>query len=124
MKNEFANENPKKDFGFVLSLIALLFFSLMGVGIDTDEFAQHTEMNIPLWYFYLIYFVDLLMIVGLILIFFYRKSGAFLFPAAVVFHFLLHNYYLATFLYTDVTNMFLYVGVGLLAIIPKWQFFK
>ena len=124
MNNEFANESPKKDLGFILSLCALLFFTLMGVGIDADEFSQHAELKIPTWYFYQIFLVDFLMIVGLVLIFFYRKIGAFLFPAALVAHFILHNYYLSTFLYTDVTNMFLYVGVGLLAIIPKWQFFK
>lgn len=124
MNNDFANENPKKDFGFILSILALLFFSLMGMGIDVDEFAQHKELNIPQWYFYLIFVVDFLMITGLALIYFYRKIGAFLFPAALIAHFIFHNYYLSTFLYTDVTNMFLYVGIGLVAIIPKWQFFK
>lgn len=124
MNENFANESPKKDFGFILSLAALLLFSLMGIGIDADEFTQHHEMNIPIWYFYMIFCVDLLMIASLFMIYFYRKIGVFLFPIAVVLHFLLHNYYLSTFLYTDVTNMFLYVGIGLLAIIPKWKFFK
>lgn len=124
MINEFANESPRKDWGFVLSLCALLFFTLMGIGIDSDEFTQHTDVNIPVSYFYLIFLVDVMMIVGLVLIFFYRKLGVFLFPIAVLAHFLCHNYFLSTFLYTDVTNMFLYIGVGLLAIIPKYQFFK
>ena len=121
---DFKNEDSKKDIGFILSLAALLVFSLMGAGIDTDEFLQRKELNIPDDYFYLIFGVDLLMILGLILIFFYRKIGVFLFPIAVLTHYMLHNYYLSTFLYTDVTNLFLFISVGLVAFIPKWKFFK
>lgn len=124
MNEEFSNESPKKDLGFILSLSALLLFTLMGIGIDADEYIQQKELNIPGFYFMLIFFIDLLMILGLILIFFYRKIGVYLFPAAVVLHFFLHNFYLSTFLYTDVTNLFIYISVGLLAFIPKWQFFK
>lgn len=124
MNDEFADESAKKDIGFLLSLAALLLFSLMGAGIDFDEYLQKTELGIPDFYFVLIFLTDLLMIVGLALIFMYRKIGAYLFPAVVVLHFLLHNYYLSTFLYTDVTNLFLYITVGLLAFIPKWKFFK
>jgi hypothetical protein len=124
MIEEFKDESPKKDVGFILSLCALLLFTLMGIGIDADEYLQRAELDIPSDYFFLIFGVDLLMIVGIALIFFYRKIGVFLFPIAVLAHYLLHNYYLSTFLYTDVTNLFLYVSVGLLAFIPKWQFFK
>ena len=124
MNEEFANESPKKDLGFILSLAALLLFTLMGIGIDSDEYVQQNDLNIPGFYFILIFLIDLLMIVGLILIFFYRKIGVYLFPAAVVLHFFLHNFYLSTFLYTDVTNLFIFISVGLLAFIPKWQFFK
>ncbi len=120
----FTNESPKKDLSFILSLVALLIFSLMGAGIDTDEFLQRIELNIPSSYFFLIYSVDALMIIGLLLIFFYKKAGVFLFPAAVLWHYVLHSYYLSTFLYTDVTNLFLYFALGLVAIIPKWKFFK
>ena len=124
MNEEFAHESPKKDLGFILSLCALLLFTLMGIGIDADEFLQKQEINIPEWYFILVFAVDALMIIGLILIFFYRKIGIFLFPAAVLAHYLIHNYFLSTFLYTDVTNIFLFISIGLLAFIPKWQFFK
>ena len=124
MNEEFSNESPKKDLGFILSLAALLLFTLMGIGIDSDEYVQQNDLNIPAFYFILIFLIDLLMIIGLILIFFYRKMGVYLFPAAVVLHFFLHNFYLSTFLYTDVTNLFIFISVGLLAFIPKWQFFK
>lgn len=124
MNEEFSNESPKKDLGFILSLAALLLFTLMGIGIDYDEYLQQNDLNIPAFYFILIFLIDLLMVIGLILIFFYRKIGVYLFPAAVVLHFFFHNYYLSTFLYTDVTNLFVFISVGLLAFIPKWQFFK
>ena len=124
MNEEFSNESPKKDLGFILSLSALLLFTLMGIGIDSDEYVQQNDLNIPGFYFILIFLIDLLMIIGLILIYFYRKMGVYLFPAAVVLHFFLHNFYLSTFLYTDVTNLFIFISVGLLAFIPKWQFFK
>lgn len=124
MNDTFKGESPKKDFGFILSLAALMLFSLMGFGIDLDEFSQHQEINIPLGYFYFIFLVDLLMVVSLIFIFLYKKFAVYLFPIAVVTHFLAHNFFLSTFLYTDVTNMFFFTGLGLLAIIPKWQFFK
>lgn len=124
MNDNFADESPKKDLGFVLSLAALMLFSIMGIGIDFDEFSQHQEINIPTGYFYFIGLVDVLMIVSLFIIYKYRKIGAYLFPAAVITHFLAHNFFLSTFLYTDVTNMFLYITVGMLAILPKWQFFK
>ena len=124
MNNEFANESPKKDMGFILSLIALLVFTFMGIGIDVDEYLQQQEINIPSWYFILIFSVDLLMLTGLVLIFFYKKIGIYLFPAAVISHYMIHHYYLNTFLYTDVTNLFLFVSIGLLAFIPKWKFFN
>ncbi len=124
MDNNFEGESPKKDFGFILALAALMLFSLMGLGIDFDEYSQHQEINIPTGYFYFIFLVDLIMIISLVFIFLYKKFAVYLFPAAVVTHFLAHNFFLSTFLYTDVTNMFLYTSLGLLAILPKWQFFK
>ena len=124
MNEEFSNESPKKDLGFILSLAALLLFTLMGIGIDSDEYLQQNDLNIPGFYFVLIFLIDLLMVVSLILIFIYRKIGVYLYHAAVVLHLFLHNFYLSTFLYTDVTNLFIFISVGLLAFIPKWQFFK
>ncbi|WP_265427907.1 hypothetical protein [Chryseobacterium sp. YIM B08800] len=116
--------DPKKGWGFILALASLLLFTIMGMGIDIDEYLQHEYLNIPRWYFYVIFTIDALMIISLILMYFYRKIGMFAFPVLLVLHFLMHNYYLSTFLYTDVTNLFLFTGFGMLAIIPKWKFFK
>lgn len=124
MNDNFANESPKKDLGFILSLASLVLFSLMGVGIDFDEFSQHQEINIPNGYFYFIFLIDIMMMLSVFIIYKYKKIGVYLFPAAVIIHFMSHNYFLSTFLYTDVTNMFLFITVGMFAILPKWQFFK
>ena len=68
MNEEFSNESPKKDLGFILSLAALLLFTLMGIGIDSDEYLQQNDLNMPGFYFVLIFPIDLLMVVSLILI--------------------------------------------------------
>ena len=120
----YFDEDPKKGIGFILALVALLLFTMMGVGLDFDEYLQHESLNIPLGYFYLIFSIDILMIAGIVLIYFYRKIGIVLFPLMLVLHFFMHNYYLSTFLYSDVTNLFLFTGFGMLAIIPKWKFFR
>ncbi len=125
-KNYFKDESPEKGMGLILSLLAMLFFAVFGIGIDVDQYVQTLEnyLNIPIWYFYLIFGVDLLIVLSVVLIYFYRKLGAILFPLGTLMHFVFHLYYLDTFLYSDVTSLFLFVGIGLLAIVPKWQFFK
>lgn len=120
----YFDEDPKKGWGFILTLSSLLLFTLMGFGIDLDEFLQQKTLQIPVWYFYIIFSIDVLMVASLVLMYFYRKIGLFAFPAFLVLHFFMHNYYLSTFLYTDVTNLFLFTGFGMLAIIPKWKFYK
>lgn len=110
--------------GFLLSLGALLLFSLMAFGVDYDEFINRADLKIPDFYFWIIFVVDVVAVAALVLIYLYRRLGVYLFPATIVVHFILHNYYLSTFLYTDVTNLFLFISVGLVAFIPKWQFLK
>ncbi|SHG71429.1 hypothetical protein [Chryseobacterium sp. OV279] len=120
----YFDEDPKKGWGFILAFAALMLFTIMGLGIDVDEYLQHEYLQIPRWYFFVIFSIDFLMMIGLVLMFFYRKVGIIMFPALLVLHFFMHNYYLSTFLYTDVTNLFLFTGFGMLAIIPKWKFFR
>ena len=86
--------------------------------------AQRNENGIPGWYFYLIFSVDVLMIISQILIFFYRKVGIYLFPVAVFTHFLLHNFYLSSFLYFDLMLLFFYFAIILFMTIPRWKYFK
>jgi hypothetical protein len=61
--------------GICLAFAALMLFTVMGLGIDVDEYLQHEYLDIPRWYFYIIFSIDVLMMIGLILMFFYKKVG-------------------------------------------------
>ncbi len=125
-QNYFKDESPEKGMGFIMALVGMLIFSIMGAGIDVDQFLQQQEQNlaIPDWYFYIIFGIDALIVLSVVLIYFYRKVGIILFPLATLLHFFSHQYFLSTFLYSDVMALFMFVGIALLAIIPKWKFFK
>ena len=56
--------DPKKGWGFILALASLLLFTVMGLGIDFDEFLQHEYLNIPRWYFYVIFTIDAFMMIS------------------------------------------------------------
>lgn len=116
------NSLPKRReplFWIVLAL--LLFFWFLGLNTDLQEYSQHELIHIPTGYFYLIFFLDLLTFSSLLLIFFWRKIGIYLFPLGIILHMTAHLYYLDTFLYTDVTALFIYIGIGLLSFIPNWE---
>lgn len=119
----FKNESPRKGTFFLITLGFVLLFTLMSTGVDVDQYLQHKELKIPSWYFLIIFAVDILMVVAILLMFYYRKAGVFAYPVLMGLHFYFHMYYLDTFLYNDVMALFLYV-FSLLAIIPKWQFYK
>ncbi|WP_312825806.1 hypothetical protein [Epilithonimonas sp.] len=111
-----------KDYYLFFGLIILVYF--LSINTDYAEYSLHQQINIPSNFFYYTFGVDILVIISWILILLYRKVGVILFPIFVAIHFLLHNYFLSTFLYSDITVIFLYIGVGLLAIIPRWSFLK
>lgn len=108
-----------KDFYIIFGLIFLVY--LLSINTDLAEFSQHRDINIPSGFFYLTFGTDALIILSLLLIFFYKKIGVILFPVFVMLHFGLHNYFLSTYLYSDITVLFLFIGLGLLAVIPRWN---
>lgn len=111
-----------KDYYIIFGLIILVY--LLSVNTDLAEFSQHRMINIPSGFFYYTLGVDLLVILSWILILFYRKPGVILFPVFVLLHFGLHNYFLSTYLYSDITVLFLFIGLGLMAVIPRWNILK
>lgn len=113
-----------RSLAFTAALVFTFIIATFSINIDFTEFSQRNEINIPTWYFYLIFLVDLVMIAGLVLIYFYRKIGVYAFPLAVFVHFLAHNYYLSSFLYFDLFLLFLYFCLILVAVVPRWQFYK
>ncbi|WP_374360566.1 hypothetical protein [Cloacibacterium sp.] len=124
MDDNYFDKSPNKTTGFYFAVVFLLLLSLLSIGVDATEFGNHKDVNIPLWFFYVIFSVDTLLIISLLGIYFYRKLGVILYPFAVVVHYYLHEYYLSTMLYSDLFNLFCYIGLGLLTIIPKWKFYK
>lgn len=123
MKDYFANESPEKGLGFWVTIGLMILFTLMGIGADYDQYIQHDYLHIPEWYFYIIFIVDLLIILAIILIIMYRKIGVYLFPLAVCANIIIHLYYLSLFSYNSVQNLFI-LFLALVVIIPKWKFFK
>lgn len=124
MEEDYFKNEPRQDTPFYVMLGALLVITILSVGIDVTQYSQHSDLQIPSWYFYIIFGIDLLIILGLYGILKFRKWGVYLYPAAVLFHFMAHEYYLSTFLYSDVTNLFVYVSLGLFVFIPKWKYFN
>ena len=102
----------------------MLASCLLSVNTDLAEHAQHKILNIPQWFFTLIFSIDVLMIAAIIAIYFYRKIGVYLLPVLILVHFMLHNYYLSTMLYSDLNALFMYFSAGLFAVIPRWPYFK
>lgn len=111
-----------KDYYLIFGLILLVFF--LSFNTDMEEYKLHKQINIPQGFFYYTFGVDILVVISWLLIIFFRKLGVILFPLFVAVHFSLHNYFLSTFLYSDVTVLFLFIGLGLLAVIPRWNVLK
>lgn len=124
MDDSFFDKNPKKTTSFYAAIIVFSILTLLSIGVDVTEYHQHKDINIPIDFSYLLLGIDFLIIIFIISLFFYRKIGVFGYPFLVFVHYFLHEYYLSTVLYSDLFNLFAFVGLGLLAIIPKWKFFK
>lgn len=124
MKENYFDSNPDKTLGFYIALAFLMLLSLLSFGIDVTEFLNRNDINIPIWFFYVVFTVDLVLIFSFISIYLYRKVGVYIYPVALITHYFLHEFYLSTMLYSDLFNLFCFIGLGLLTIIPKWKFYK
>ncbi|MBP6577430.1 MAG: hypothetical protein KA796_06305 [Chryseobacterium sp.] len=122
MKTVDKSFKNNKDYYLIYGVILMAF--LLSVNTDVAEYSLHQKIHIPSGFFYYTFGVDALVIVSWLLILIFRKLGVILFPILVAVHFGLHHYYLSTFLYSDVTTLFLYIGLGLLAVIPRWNDLK
>lgn len=111
-----------KDYYIIFAIILLVY--LLSINTDAQQFAQHDLINIPEGFFFFTFGADILAVICWFLIIFFRKVGIILFPVMVLIHFGLHNYFLSTYLYSDITALFLYIGLGLMAVIPRWSGLK
>lgn len=114
----------KSNKGLLIALLVIFGSVLLGLGIDFTEFSQHEDIQIPVWFFYVVFLLNFLAVDALIFIYLRKKVAVYAFPVIILLHFLAHQYYLSTFLYTDILTLFLFVGIGLLFIIPIWDEFK
>ena len=124
MDENFFDKDPARTTSFYAAIVILSILSFLSIGVDIIEYKQHKDINILIVFSYLILAIDALIVLSIIAIFFYRKIGVFLYPIVVFSHYFLQLYYLKTLLYADLFNLFAFIGLGLLAIIPKWKFFK
>ena len=109
---------------FIFALVFTFIISTISLNFDITAYYQRNEIEIPTWFFGLIFLIDLAIVASLGLIYFYRKIGVYLFPIAVLLHFILQNYYLSSFLYFDIFMLFLFFLLILMAVIPRWPNFK
>lgn len=116
MEKSFKNN---KDYYIIFGLILLVY--LLSINTDLAEYSQHSAIHIPAGFFYYTFGLDLLVVASWVFVLFFKKIGVVLFPIFVLLHFLIHNYFLSTYLYSDITVLFLYIGLGLLALIPRWK---
>lgn len=114
----------KKTTGFILALVAIFLSFFLSINMDLGLNSQHDYLKIPEWFIYVLFFVDGLVALSLIFIYFYRKIGVFLLPFLILLHFSLHQFYLSAMLYSDVFTLFMYFAAGLVVIIPRWDYFK
>lgn len=122
MKSVNRSYKKNKDYYFIFGLILLVF--LLSINTDLQEYSQHELINIPEGFFYYTFGVDIMILISWLMILFFRKAGVILFPVFVMLHFGLHNYFLSTYLYSDITVLFLFIGIGLIAVIPRWKMLK
>lgn len=109
---------------FYLALGLLFLVFLLSLNTDFAQFSERRDTGIPNGFFWMVFTVDVCIVLSLVLIYLYRKAGAFLFPCFVLAHFFLHNFYLSTTLFSDLNLLFVYFAAGLLVIIPRWNVFK
>jgi hypothetical protein len=124
MENDHSENNVKRTSAFYFALILMFILFLLTLNTDFAQYSQHTDTGIPMWFFKILFPVDFIILAALVLIFFYRKIGVFLFPGFVLIHHLLYEFYLSTTLLSGLHLLFVYVGIGLLVIIPRWKDFK
>ena len=121
--NYFGNVT-KKTKGFYLAIAIIGIAFLMSVNTDLQFLSQSSEMQIPSEFLWIIFTVDILAILMLVLTAMFKKTGVILFPFLVLLHFLLHSFYLSTFLYFDLAALFAFFAAGLFVIVPRWKFFS
>ena len=75
MEDNYFDKNPQKTTFFYVAIFFMVALSFLGIGVDLTEYSQKTDINIPVWYFYLIFAVDIIGLLSIVGIYFYKKIG-------------------------------------------------
>lgn len=123
MEHNYFGNITKKSTSLIIAVASMVLCFILSANTDFAKFSDYQELRIPLWFFYIIFSVDILIVVSLVLLLLYRKLGIF---GTVIFgflHFVFNIYYLNVTLYADLFFLFTFC-VGLFSIIPRWKYFK
>lgn len=121
--NYFGNvEQKSRGFYIALGIMAAAF--LLSMNTDLQFLSQRKEMQIPDEFLWIVFTVDILALLMIVLMAFFRKAGVILYPFVVILHFLLHHFYLSNIIYADINALFFYFVAGLFVVIPRWKYFK
>lgn len=124
MDNYGIGETSKKTKGFVWALVFIALAFVLSINLDLAKFSEQVDLQIPAWFNYVVLLLDALVIVGLVLIYMYRKIGVYMVPVMVLLHYTLHQFYMSVMLYSDLFTLFVFCAAGLFVVIPRWNFFK
>ena len=124
MEENKQNAYIGKSKSFTLALVFTLIMSSFSINFDITSVIQKDNLEIPNWYLIVLAILDFSIVASIIAIYFYRKIGVYVLPIAIFIHFLLQNQFMNSFLYFDLFILFLYFSVILIAVVPRWPFFK
>lgn len=111
--------------GFIAVQLGLLFFISLSINIDVVQYLQSKKIGLPTYFSLLPLLFSAGVLGSWLLIFMKKKMGIYLFPIFLLGHFGVYQFYLSTFLYSDVFLLFIYISIGMLVWIPIWDnFFK
>lgn len=133
MNNDyFQNETAEKTFGFkvILTLVALMILSIIGIriftmiGAGSDVALDPTLQPDPVWYNYSVVLLGLISLAGICFTWMYRKIGIYMVAISLFLIVLLNPEFSLLKTLAPLFTLFIFVGFGLFEIIPKWKFFK
>lgn len=124
MSDNYFGNVSKKSTSLLIGIVLMVLCFMLSFNTDLAKFTDYEDLNIPLWFFYIIFSVDFFVVISLILLLFYRKLGVFGVPLFGFLHFILNVYYLNLTLYADLFFLFVFFCAGLFSIVPCWKYFK
>jgi len=88
------------------------------------EFFNAEDLTMPTWYPYATIALGLLALIGIILIYFYRKIGAYITAFSLFISVTMQPQFMPDGTLFSLFTLFVFIGYGLSIIIPHWKDFK